>query len=262
MILRRLGNKQNIAKQIIKYFLPHECYIEPFFGAGGLFFKKDKAKYNILNDLDDDVFNLFFVLKNNFNELKKEIEDLIVHKSLFEYFKINKFEDKIKKALRFVYLSNFSFLGTMNTFTIKVDNTKKIILDRLNYVYDFIKDNCLFTCLDFRDFLDNLSFRNQKQDKKRCFIYCDPPYVNTSNNYCVDRFTINDFEDLIKKLIELNINFIINEFYNEKIISILKRYNLYFIELREKFFLGGSKKVEILISNYPLENNLWGIIYE
>ena len=59
MILRRLGNKKKIAKEIQKYFPPHKIYIEPFFGAGGMFFNKHKAKYNIVNDLDSDVFNLF-----------------------------------------------------------------------------------------------------------------------------------------------------------------------------------------------------------
>ena len=59
MILRRLGNKQAIAHKIIPYFPPHKIYIEPFFGAGGMFFNKPKAKYNIVNDLDSDVFNLF-----------------------------------------------------------------------------------------------------------------------------------------------------------------------------------------------------------
>lgn len=52
MILRRLGNKQAIAHKIIPYFPPHKIYIEPFFGAGGMFFNKPKAKYNIVNDLD------------------------------------------------------------------------------------------------------------------------------------------------------------------------------------------------------------------
>jgi len=50
MILRRLGNKSKIAHEIQKYFPAHEIYIEPFFGAGGMFFNKPKAKYNIIND--------------------------------------------------------------------------------------------------------------------------------------------------------------------------------------------------------------------
>ena len=43
MILRRLGNKKLIAEKIICHFPPHEIYIEPFFGAGGMFFNKPKV---------------------------------------------------------------------------------------------------------------------------------------------------------------------------------------------------------------------------
>lgn len=54
MILRRRGNKSGIAEEILKYFPSHTIYIEPFFGAGGMFFNKPKVKYNILNDIDAD----------------------------------------------------------------------------------------------------------------------------------------------------------------------------------------------------------------
>ena len=64
MILRRLGNKTKIAKEIQKYFPTHSIYVEPFFGAGGMFFNKPKVKFNIVNDMDSDVFNLFQVVNN------------------------------------------------------------------------------------------------------------------------------------------------------------------------------------------------------
>ena len=47
MILRRLGNKQAIAQDIIKYFPEHSCYFEPFFGTGSIFFNKPKVKDKI-----------------------------------------------------------------------------------------------------------------------------------------------------------------------------------------------------------------------
>ncbi len=52
MILRRLGSKANIVKNIQTYFPEHSVYVEPFFGAGGMYFNKPKVGNNILNDLD------------------------------------------------------------------------------------------------------------------------------------------------------------------------------------------------------------------
>ena len=90
MILRRLGNKNKIAKEIQKHFPPHKIYIEPFFGAGGMFFNKPKAKYNIVNDMDSDVFNLFQVVMNQKEELLNYLELMPYDQNLFEYWKINK----------------------------------------------------------------------------------------------------------------------------------------------------------------------------
>jgi len=70
MILRRLGNKSQIAGEIQKYFPQHSIYIEPFFGAGGMFFNKPKANCNIVNDIDSDVYNLFQVLIDKKEELQ------------------------------------------------------------------------------------------------------------------------------------------------------------------------------------------------
>ena len=46
MMLNRKGAKTKIAKDIQKHFPKHSAYIEPFFGAGGMYFNKPKAKYN------------------------------------------------------------------------------------------------------------------------------------------------------------------------------------------------------------------------
>ena len=83
MILRRLGNKKKIAEEIIKHFPDHKIYIEPFFGAGGMFFNKPKAKYNIVNDLDSDVFNLFQVVMNQKEELEKAFYIMPIHSDSF-----------------------------------------------------------------------------------------------------------------------------------------------------------------------------------
>lgn len=68
-LVNRLGNKAAIAHKIVPFMPPHHVYVEPFFGGGGMFFNKPKAPINHLNDLDDDITNLYFVLKNNAHAL-------------------------------------------------------------------------------------------------------------------------------------------------------------------------------------------------
>ena len=74
-VLRRLGNKSRMAKRLIPNFPAHRVYIEPFFGAGGMFFNKRKAPHNFLNDMDSEVFNLWMVIKErrNMKNRRREI---------------------------------------------------------------------------------------------------------------------------------------------------------------------------------------------
>jgi DNA adenine methylase len=111
MILKRLGNKTKIANKIINNFPEHTTYFEPFFGAGGIFFNKPKAKYNYLNDLDNDVYNLYKVILNNRDKLIEQIELMPIHNTLFKYWIKNKETEPLKKAIRF---SNCFFYEYLN----------------------------------------------------------------------------------------------------------------------------------------------------
>ena len=65
----RCGGKSRSAKKIISYF-PNDytLYIEPFFGAGNIFFRLPEDKKTnpmIINDLDDDIFIAMNGLKDD-----------------------------------------------------------------------------------------------------------------------------------------------------------------------------------------------------
>ena len=115
MILRRLGNKQKIAKDIQKHFPLHRIYIEPFFGAGGMFFNKPKAHNNLLNDNDSEVFNLFRIVSNNMEDLESEFIKMPYSQDLLNYWLNNNEENPILKAQRFIFLSNYVLHGKGTT---------------------------------------------------------------------------------------------------------------------------------------------------
>ncbi len=53
------GSKWSIANLIISFFQPHHTYLEPFFGSGAVLFTKPRSNIETVNDLDDNVVNLF-----------------------------------------------------------------------------------------------------------------------------------------------------------------------------------------------------------
>ena len=249
MILRRLGNKKKIAKEIQSHFPAHKIYIEPFFGAGGMFFNKPKAKYNIVNDLDSDVFNLFNVVMNQKEELEKAFYMMPIHSDLLDYWKKNEETEPIKRALRFLLLSNYILNG--NGSTLRVSFT-----DRYDEKFNSYLENCnkqLFQCRflnkDFKEFINTLSFQNDgRNDEEKTLIYCDPPYLGTNDNYS-NSFTEQDSLDLFDCLEETGCKFAMSEFDHPFILEQAKQRNLNVIIIGERQNLK-NRRTEILVTNY------------
>jgi DNA adenine methylase len=254
MILKRLGNKTKLAKEIQKYFPPHSIYIEPFFGAGGMFFNKPKAKHNILNDLDSDVFNLFRVVMDRKEELKESFYLMPIHSDLLEYWKVHKEEEPIKKALRFLLMSNYTYLGKGGNLNSAIKNEKKYFNENLKLSFSLLESSKFYNN-DFRIFLKNLSFRTNSSEKQKTFIYCDPPYLGTSNNY-QNGFTKEDFNDLISTLKNTGCKFAVSEFYSPYLEDKAKEegLNLHLIKERQSL---KNRNTEILLTNYNLGNTLF-----
>ena len=243
MILRRLGNKQAIAHKIIPHFPEHKIYIEPFFGAGGMFFNKPKAKYNIVNDLDSDVFNLFMVVMNQKEELEKAFYMMPIHSDLLDYWKKNEETEPIKKALRFLFLSNFTFMGKPNNIKFGTENPKNNMYHYLEKTSELINDVQFLNC-DFRNVFSKIQIR----DIEDLFIFSDPPYLNTDDNYS-NSFTEQDSIDLFNCLQETGCKWAMSEFNNPFILQQAKERNLNVHIIGERQNLK-NRRTEILITNY------------
>lgn len=72
-IMKYPGSKWGIAKWIIDFFPEHHSYLEPFFGSGAVLFNKSRSHIETVNDLDDNVVNLFDWIKQDPERLAHEI---------------------------------------------------------------------------------------------------------------------------------------------------------------------------------------------
>jgi len=263
MILRRLGNKKKIAKKIQSHFPAHKIYIEPFFGAGGMFFSKPKVKYNIVNDLDSDVFNLFQVVMNMKHTLEEAFYLMPIHSDLLNYWKENKETEPIKRALRFLFLSNHTYLGKMGTlsYCLRVAD-KDIFRNNINKTFNFLEDVRLNNC-DFRKFFDSFSFIDidygkPSFEREKTFIYADSPYIGTTDNYIDSgKWVENDAKDLLDKLQLTKCNFAMSEFNHPFILQQAKERNLNIIIIGERQNIKNIR-TEILVTNYE---NIQGSLF-
>lgn len=78
--LRRIGGKHYQAKFIIKQFVDHRIYAEPFAGAAAVFFRKENLTgkvpgyREVLNDLDGEIYTFFKVLRERPQELVDKLK--------------------------------------------------------------------------------------------------------------------------------------------------------------------------------------------
>lgn len=122
MILRRVGGKKTLADRIVKMFpsdYPVNAYSEPYFGAGWVFWKKRKSKFEWINDIDLELMNFWKSLMLKSDEVFELASTQIQHQEIMcEYLaeiqtKPLKVEDMpdTRRAVQYMVVNKASFNG-------------------------------------------------------------------------------------------------------------------------------------------------------
>lgn len=257
MILTRPGNKKELVGPLHGYFPPHRCRILPFFGAGGDFFKMPKADFTVINDGDDDVTNLFLTVINQREELRKLIEIMPISQSLLKYWLKNKEADPVKKSVRFLLLSNFTYMGKQDTIKFGVNRTKENLLRRIEPTFkELVGTTTQIMTEDFRDVIKKISFADRVLSRDESFIYMDPAYLDTTNTYSTPDWTKEDAVDCLGIMVNEGIKAAMSEFDHPFIMSEAKKRGLNIFPLKSRRNMK-NRRTEILITNYLPNHRLF-----
>lgn len=103
-VFRYPGSKWSLAEWIISHFpegYEKMVYVEPFIGSGAVFFNKNPGAVETINDLDSDIVNLFYVLREYPEELIRVLS--LTPYSREEYDKSFELcDDPVEKARRYM----------------------------------------------------------------------------------------------------------------------------------------------------------------
>lgn len=182
-ILKYPGSKWRIAKWIISMIPKHHSYLEPYFGSGAVFFNKEPSKIETINDLDNDVVNLFGIVRDNPEPLIKAVEATPYSRIEYEntYLYQDEAIDKIEKARRFLIRcwQGHGFRTTGEKVGWKNDvqgREAAYAMRHWNKLPEWMLEvterlkNVQIDCRPAVDVIKRFNYPN-------VFIYADPPYV-------------------------------------------------------------------------------------
>lgn len=178
--IRYVGGKHYARKQILPIMPNHNMYVEPFCGGASIFFAKEKAEKNWLNDADPDLINTLINIRDNPELLADIVMSMPISKEKHAYYKKEYLPTTpIEKAARWFYLNRTSFSGIMNMknccFSYDVRYTKpqqrwgEIILKASEKLKGVV-----ITCCDFEDLFAQLPVGADNQ----VLMFIDPPHYN------------------------------------------------------------------------------------
>jgi len=187
-VFRYPGSKWSIAQWIISHFpegYENLVYLEPFAGSGAVFFNKNPGRVETINDLDSDIVNLFRVLRDSPDELKRSLE--LTPYSREEYdLSFEPCDEPVEKARRYMVkttqaigakLNGNSKCGWRNHKQMKIGGTACKwggITDTIDEATKRLRGST--TNLVQIEHFDALELI-RRYNNKDVLMYLDPPYV-------------------------------------------------------------------------------------
>ncbi len=244
-IVARVGGKSKLADKIISKIPKHRIYVEPFIGGGAVLFKKNPSEIEVVNDLDKDIYHIYYDMKTIGQHMANK--DFSPTREKFNRLKNQKsFNNKVERLYRNLYLSLNSFRG-----------------DRKNYVGDKKQSEkegtnvgARYKTTKYKDRLKDVVVNNNdwktiinKYDSKNTFFYLDPPYsmAGDNNDYKNNDVTIDELYNILKNI---KGKFLLSYDYNPAIKNKFKSFKIK--SIRTQYETSGNQidKKEYLISNY------------
>jgi len=168
---------------------------------------------------------------------------------IWEQIKKMQPQNDIERVAKFLILSNWSYMGTCNSLILKLSSPKCQMLKLINATVKLLANGKIkWHSCDFEKFLANISISDDL-DRSKSFIYCDPPYLNTYDNYDTPAWKVEDLERLILACQNKVCKFAISEFDSPDVLNLQNKYGLHLNIIGEVKNMK-NRRTEILLTNY------------
>jgi len=247
-----MGGKFLLSKQIVPMIPAHDCYCEPFAGAAWVFFKKERSKVEVLNDINTDIITLYRVVQHHLEEFIRWFKWVLVSRNEFERWlqAEPKTLTDIQRAVRFFYIQKNSFGGRVDKPSFGYAPSSPPRLNLLRIEEDLSQAHLRLSQV----YIENLNYLDliKRYDRDRTFFYIDPPYWNCEDYYGDGIFSKADFDALAAQLAGIKGKFLLSLNDTPEVRAIFSDFTIDSVSVP---YSCGKKRTlakEVLIRNYDL----------
>lgn len=198
-----LGGKRNLSRRLCEIIAatPHQTYVEPFVGMGGVFLRRQTpARVEVINDLSRDVATFFRILQRHYQAFLDMLKWQLSSRTEFaRLIAVNPDTlTDLERAARFLYLQRNAFGGRVvgRTFGVSAGNPSRFDMTKLVPLLGDLHERLApvtIECLPYADVL-------RRYDRPDTLFFLDPPYWNSETDYGDGTFERADFERLADQL--------------------------------------------------------------
>ncbi len=254
-ILKYPGAKNRIAHWICGFIPRHNVYLEPFAGSLAIFFNKQPAKIETLNDLDENVVNYFRVLREKSQEL---IEQLILtpfsRTEYYNAFEIGNNDTDVERARKFAVRCWQGF-GASNVYRNGFRSSQQSNSPHCTKEWGGLPNRLIKASKRLLNAqIENLPAIEiiKRYNTPDVFIYADPPYLTSTRkpNLYNHEMTDADHEELLLLLLDHPGKVIISGYENDMYDDFLRGWHK---EHKRTQAEAGNIRTETLWLNYTTE---------
>jgi len=248
-----IGGKSRLAPTICHFIPEHTCYVEPFAGAGWVFFRKGMSKTEVLNDADSDLVTLYLCLREHPDELIRQLDYLLPSRKLFTLYVSQEGLTDIQRAARLFYLIK-------NAFGAKLTGRPSFGYSRKGKsAFNAISAPDLLRAVHkrlSRVFIENVDFAEvfRRYDSAESFFYCDPPYMDIE--FYREPFEAADHLRLCECLADARGNWLLSYNDHPRVRELYADFPQYWVGVRYTCGLADKQVRELLVAKRPLSRNL------
>ena len=246
-----VGGKKALRDTIVSR-LCNTCdrYVEVFGGGGWVLFHKPPGKFEVYNDFNPNLANLYRCVRDHPKELCEELRYTLNSRTDFEHIRevlhSKTVIPDIKRAAYFYQIIRESYASGLDSFGAQPHNMWRnfpLITEASRRLQNVVVEN-----KDFEKLI-------KQYDRPNTIFYLDPPYYETEDYYEDVGFGRDDHERLCNALMGIKGKFLlsyndcpeIRKLYSKEGIMIESTTRLSNIAQR---FDAGKQYPELLISNY------------